>query len=131
MADVADMLLATDSHRADAATLRARVDSAARTGCCTGPNQIDLLLAIAFERAGNDTAALRAVRRGIWRYPTMYLSTYLSMEGRLAARIGDRSGAIRAYEHYLALRSDPEPHLIPERERIRAEVARLRSLGPR
>ena len=46
-------------------------------------------------------------------------------EGRVAALTGDRAGAVRAYEHYLALRSDPEPALRPEVERVRAELARL------
>jgi hypothetical protein len=54
------------------------------------------------------------------------LSTQLREEGRLAARLGDRAGAIRAYEHYLALRSNPEPALLPARDSIRAEVNRLK-----
>jgi hypothetical protein len=126
-ADVSDMLIASDARRNDAAALRARLDSAARSGCCRPPNHIDLMLAIAFERAGNDTAALRAVRRGQWRFPTMYLATYLRMEGRLAARVGDTTGAIRAYRHYLALRSNPEPHLRAGADSVRAELARLGS----
>jgi tetratricopeptide (TPR) repeat protein len=126
-ADVADMLIATDERRGDAARLRARVDTAASSGCCRDFHHINLELAIAYERAGNDTAALRAVRRGKWRLPTMYLATYLRMEGRLAARVGDRDGAIRAYEHYLALRSDPEPALRADADTVRAALARLQS----
>jgi hypothetical protein len=34
-------------------------------------------------------------------------------------------GAIKAYRHYLALRSNPEPPLRTERDSIRAEVSRL------
>jgi len=56
---------------------------------------------------------------------TRYLSSLLKDEGRLAALTGDREGAIRAYEHYLALRSDPEPSLKPEVDRVRAELAKL------
>ncbi len=56
----------------------------------------------------------------------MYLSTFLREEGRLAALTGDPIGAIRAYQHYLALRSDPEPSTKPEVDRVRAELARLR-----
>jgi hypothetical protein len=33
--------------------------------------------------------------------------------------------AIRAYRHYLALRSDPDPDLRPDTERMRAELAKL------
>jgi serine/threonine protein kinase len=46
-------------------------------------------------------------------------------EGRLAALTGDRSGAVRAYRHYLALRSDSEPALRPAIEAVRAELAKL------
>jgi hypothetical protein len=49
----------------------------------------------------------------------------LREEGRLADLAGDRAGAIDAYTRYLALRSDPEPSLQPEVERVRAELARL------
>jgi DNA-binding SARP family transcriptional activator len=125
-ADVGDMLIATYTGRSDAAALRARIDSAARSGCCLNPHHIDLLLAMAYERAGADTDALRAVRRGQWRIPTMYLSTYLRMEGRLAAKVGERARAIRAYEHYLALRSDPETPLRAERDSVRAAVDSLK-----
>jgi hypothetical protein len=38
---------------------------------------------------------------------------------------GDRAGAVRAYRHYVALRSDPEPALRPAVDTIRAELAKL------
>jgi hypothetical protein len=130
-ADIVDMLLATDGRRPNAAGLRARVDSAAHSGCCSGANhQIDLLLAIASERAGEDAKALQAVRRGQWRLPTMFLAAYLRMEGRLADRVGDRDGAIRAYEHYLALRSDPEPQLRVQRDSVQADLTRIKAAAP-
>ncbi len=53
------------------------------------------------------------------------LAVSLREEGRLAAAVGNRAGAIRAYRHYLALRSDPEPARWPDVERVRAELARL------
>jgi hypothetical protein len=53
------------------------------------------------------------------------LSTYLRQKGRLAALAGDTAGAMRAYQHSLALRADPEPPLRAERDSVRAEVARL------
>ena len=43
----------------------------------------------------------------------------------LAAMTGDRAGAVRAYRHYLALRSDPEPVLRPAVDTIRAELTKL------
>jgi len=79
----------------------------------------------AHEAAGRDADALRAVRRGVWRFPPQLLSTFLRDEGRLAAKLNDRAGAIRAYRHYLALRSDPEPELRAEVEQVRAELAEL------
>jgi serine/threonine protein kinase/TolB-like protein len=127
-ADNTDMLLATDAGRDDAPALRARVDTATRNGCCSGPTQSEVALAIAYERAGLDSAALDVVRRGRWHYPTFLLSTFLVKEGHLAERVGDRAGAIRAYEHYLALRSDPEPELRAARDSVRAIVDRLKRL---
>jgi len=46
-------------------------------------------------------------------------------EGRLAALVGDTTGAVRAYRRYLDFRRDPEPALIPQRDSVRAELARL------
>jgi hypothetical protein len=46
-------------------------------------------------------------------------------EGRLAALVGDREAAIKAYTHYLALRYQPEPSVKPEVDRVRAELAQL------
>jgi hypothetical protein len=78
------------------------------------------------ERLGDRRAALAAVRRRSYAYHlTDYLATHLREEGRLAALTGDTSGAVRAYQHYLALRSDPEPALRPSVEAIRAELGKL------
>ena len=55
-------------------------------------------------------------------------STYLVTEGRLAARVGDTAGAIRAYEHYLVLRSNPEPELRGDRDSIQTIVNRLKQV---
>jgi serine/threonine protein kinase len=68
-------------------------------------------------------AALAAVRRrsmGLAPFP--HHVTYLREEGRLAALAGDRDGAIRAYRHYLALRSEVDPALQPEIRRVREEL---------
>jgi eukaryotic-like serine/threonine-protein kinase len=78
------------------------------------------------ERQGNIRAALSAVRRRTYSYHlTDYLASHLREEGRLAALTGDTSGAVRAYRHYVALRSDPEPTLRPVVEAVRAELAKL------
>jgi hypothetical protein len=76
------------------------------------------------EAQGDLAGALKAVRRGgEWWNP--FLSTQLREQGRLAALVGDRAGAIRAYRWYLALRTAPEPALRPEVDRVRAELLRL------
>jgi tetratricopeptide (TPR) repeat protein len=126
-----DALLATQARRPDAQMLRARLDSVALEGCCPGDlaRWLNLVIARAYEAAGRDADALRAVRRGVWHYPPQLLSTYLREEGQLAARLGDTTGAIRAYRHYLLLRSDPEPSLRPTVDSVRAELARLQRGG--
>jgi hypothetical protein len=90
------------------------------------PHYIDLVLGQADERAGNHAEAVSALQRGRWRVPTQFPSTYLREEGRAAERSGDRVGAIRAYEHYLALRADPEPSLRADADSVRAAIARLK-----
>jgi len=43
---------------------------------------------------------------------------------------GDTLGAIRAYHHYLTVQDDPEPGLVPQRDSVRAELARLEVRRP-
>jgi hypothetical protein len=122
-----EMLMASRARRPEGAALRAFVDSVTLNGCCELPEFVIVVLARAYEQSGDAAGALRVVRRGVWYSPPRQVSTLLREEGRLAAQLGDRADAIRAYEHYLALRSDPEPALRPERDRIRAEVTRLKN----
>ncbi|HMN10595.1 MAG TPA: serine/threonine-protein kinase [Gemmatimonadaceae bacterium] len=78
------------------------------------------------EQQGDVRAALAALRRRPYAYHlTDYLAPTLREHGRLAALAGERAEAIRAYRHYLALRSDPEPALQPAVDAVRAELARL------
>jgi serine/threonine-protein kinase len=86
----------------------------------------NLVAARLHESAGDPAAALAAVRRrliGVAEYP-QYV-TYRRVEGRLAALLGDTSGAIRAYRHYLSLRSNPEPRLRVEADTVRTELDAL------
>jgi len=88
----------------------------------------NLVVAHLAELQGDLPLALRAVRRraGLYGFfPSWHLSTFLREEGRLAALAGDRAGAVRAYRHYLALRTNPEPEVKPEVEMVRAELAKL------
>jgi hypothetical protein len=86
----------------------------------------NLVAARLHEEAGDTAAALAAVRRrviGNASYP--HYVRYRREEGRLAASLGDTAGAIRAYRHYLALRSAPEPRLRAQADTVRIDLAEL------
>lgn len=74
---------------------------------------------------GRPAEALAAIRRRELINPAYHLAPMLRLEGRLAAELGDREGAVRAYSHYLALRTRPDPELLPEVEEVRRELAEL------
>ena len=79
-----------------------------------------------YEARGSPTGALRALRRRDFLYGGVeYLSTGLREEGRLAELTGDRASALRAYQHYLRLRSNPEPGLAAQASTVRGAVAAL------
>ncbi len=151
-AAILDAMLAAATHRSDAAAMLEHLDSIMRAGpggLRNGPaiaftlspgfiratvgitpvgfeDFANLIVARLYERVGNPRAALEAVRRRAYAYHrTEYLSNHLRQEARLAALTGDRPGAVRAWQHYLALRSDPEPALRGDAERARAELAKL------
>ena len=86
-----------------------------------------IVLARLRERSGDRAGALVALRRRPYFIGWQpFLAATLLDEARLAAEVGDRAGALRAYEHYLALRADPEPSMRAVAESARAELARLR-----
>jgi tRNA A-37 threonylcarbamoyl transferase component Bud32/tetratricopeptide (TPR) repeat protein len=87
----------------------------------------NIVAARLWHERGDDARALASIRRrviGLGRLRPTF-ATYLRDEGRYAALAGDREGAIKAYRHYLALRSDAEPHLQPQVDAVRAELAAL------
>ena len=80
------------------------------------------------EAQGNYPAALAAIRRREVSYFPPYLwslPTFLRQEGRLATFTGDTAGAVRAYDQYLALRTNPDPPLRAQRDSVVAERAGL------
>ena len=80
------------------------------------------------EASGDLVSALRAARRHEYHWlpgGTMGLSTFLLRQGQLAARLGDTASALRAYRHYLVLRSNPDPELVPQRDSVRGALLRL------
>ena len=78
---------------------------------------------------GDTKAALAAIRRREVDYFPAFLwsmPAFLRQEGRLASAAGDTAGAVRAYEQYLTLRTDPDPPFRPQRDSVMAERARLK-----
>ncbi|HSE52815.1 MAG TPA: protein kinase, partial [Gemmatimonadales bacterium] len=116
-----------ESRRGSGRSALERLDSL----LASGPQQSLMPLRMAnleaarlFERDGRPERALRAVRRRAHQWQDYsFLSTVTREEGRLAALTGDKAGAIAAYQMYLRFRTNPEPSLVPERERIKTELA--------
>ena len=124
------------SRRGDAATRRAIERLADLYG--EGPTEfypgdghldyVPIALARLLERSGDVAGALSAIRRRPYFIGWQpFLASSLRYEGRLATAVGDHAGAQRAYEHYLALRYDPEPELGPVVDSVRAELAAVRA----
>jgi serine/threonine-protein kinase len=131
-AELLDAAIASGEQRAASRASIAGADSLAREfifEVCCGEAVVEanLLLARLWEREGDLPRALGAVRRraGGFLIAPMFLSTFVREEGRLAGLSGDTAGAIRAYRHYLVLRSDPDRALRPQRDSVRAELERL------
>jgi tetratricopeptide (TPR) repeat protein len=118
-----EALLAAVQHRPDAGAAFGRLDSLLRAG--GGVPGWAMEVARWREGQGDLQGALRATRLVPRYFPILNLSYALREQGRLAALVGDRAGAIKAYSHYLALRYNPEPAVKPEVDRVRAELAQL------
>ena len=89
-----------------------------------------VLLARAWERAGNPQRALRAIRyrqigAGLSEVPWNYVE-----EGRLAAIAGDTRGAIRAYTLWLEIMQGAEPGYDAKRAEVRAALEKLKGVTP-
>jgi len=87
------------------------------------------------EQSGDLDGALAAIRRRGVGQPSPSLQVMfpalLREEGRLAALTGDTAGAINAYQHYLTLRTDPDPVLQPDVDAVRSALAALVGEGGR
>ncbi len=107
----------------------ARLDSVMRLGSDeNGWDQAinNLILARLYRARGDTARAWEWVRR--WRWASWagpVLPAWLRSQGRIAAAVGERDFAIRAYRRYLALREDPEPVLVPQRDSVLTELACL------
>lgn len=111
----------------DVETRLAALDSAMRTvPTLTGWSHGNLALARLRELRGDLEGALDVV----WRRPRLYftdvyVSRHLLEEGRLAALLGQKERATRAYEHYLALHYRAEPSLQGEVRWVRKALEGL------
>jgi TolB-like protein len=83
-----------------------------------------------FEKAGEIARARAAIRRrnSFTRLPTL-LAPQLLETARLSYALGDRIAATREYEHYLALRDNPDLSLMPERRVAEQALASLKQFG--
>ena len=114
--------------RPNAASLLERADSLVR-GWETNHDTWNLILGPCWEELGRFDNALIAIRRR--RHPLGFPShvggaVSARIEGRIAAKAGDKAGAIQAYERYLVLRKTPDAPLIPQRDSVIAELAALK-----
>jgi hypothetical protein len=139
-ADILEADLAAATGRSDARPLLERLDSIAETATPTITwiqSASNLTAARLWERAGELQRALRATRRRVYITDIDELralvahSTFLREEGRLAALTGDREGAMRAYQRYLSLRSEPEPALTAQVASVRAALVALTGVDPK
>ncbi len=84
------------------------------------------IVARLWEERGERARALHALHYVVFGFADWrFAASDAREEGRLAALLGDTTTAIRAYRRYLDFRRDAEPALIPQRDSVRAELARL------
>src|ERR1051325_10589574 len=85
----------------------------------------EVLLARQWEAVGSRDRALAVLRPRIIDFPNWSAAASYRAEGRLAALVGDTSGAIRVYREYLSLRHYAEAAFVPRRDSVAVELARL------
>jgi hypothetical protein len=87
-----------------------------------------LVLARLYEQVGAYEDGLDAIRRQGMIFGEEYvhlLPARLLLRARLARQLGLTEEAIRAYDHYLTLRSHPEPVMAEQVAQVREELAAL------
>ena len=118
---------AVTTRSASAEPLLHRLDSLLATG--PRSNLVDsgnLILGRLFMALGQPERALRALRRVLHHVGGPYgTNTVRLARARAAAAAGQKEEAIRSYQVYLALRTNPDPRLVPQRDSARAELKAL------
>lgn len=135
---VCGLLLRTIVHRARAATVPTPARDSLEALMLAGPgleypgSLATLYLARWLAEDRQYARALRVVRRRPYIHNLWFmvmLPAHLRLEGSLAAQVGDTSGAIAAYRHFLALRDQPDPG--PREQEVREVRAHLAVLTRR
>lgn len=130
--NIADAAIALAGGSGDAAARALAADSMLRAHPGfprEARNMFQLWTARLLAATGRPEEALATLRRRELQNPAFFLASILREEGRLAAQLGDREGAIRAYTHYLGMRTDPDPAFAAEVEQVRTELAALTGEG--
>jgi hypothetical protein len=117
-----EAMLAVHNEAPDRLDRVVALDSLSRLGT-SGDWGLGLVVAQLFDRLGRTEDAYRASQRGGNVFAL--LNAVRRVRGELAERLGHREDAIEQYQLYLANRQDPEAVLIPERDAVRAALARL------
>jgi tetratricopeptide (TPR) repeat protein len=125
-AELLETSLAVSTGARDALDRVKHLDSLAIGSPPMGDASAYLNIAVArmYERLNQSERALAAIRRRpyltVW---PRYLATARRIEGRLALLAGDAEGAARAYDAYLAFRSDPEASVAVQVDSVRSARA--------
>jgi tetratricopeptide (TPR) repeat protein len=103
-----------------------RADSLLRLGAALwAPAPENIILARLYDALGDAPKGLAAVRRGSPQGNNFLQSWLWREEGRLAAKVGDRAGALTAYQRFLTLLWNPDTEIAAVAEAVRREIAAL------
>jgi eukaryotic-like serine/threonine-protein kinase len=127
-----EMLYADASRSSSLRETVARLDSLILLGdVASAPTsrlaQQTIFGARVWEKLGDlPRAVAMSSRYAVWASENVpYLGLQLREQGRLAARAGDKKRAARAYQHYLAMRADPEAWVKPQVDSVKRELNQL------
>lgn len=121
-----DAMLAVNIRAPNARSIVASFDSVRSLSPATGLlDEGTMMLARLFESLGDSRRAMEVSARRTHHPASGYQATSYLMQARNAALVGERDQAVAAYRRYLAYRASPEPSMMAEVQRVRAELAQL------
>ena len=128
--DILDAMVSVLTQQPDAFRAVVRLDSLMLGGPAVSDagTYAHIVVARLYERLGEPRRALEAIRNRTYMvgWPR-YLATARRQEGRLAALLGDREGAVNSYGRYLALRSRAETATREQDDLVRNSLANVRA----